>query len=179
MSRQNDSVTFGGATSTEIPIITSRRTQSIVNLKDGYTIALGGLIEEELQNTDSNIPLLGRIPLVGWLFKSRIKSVDKNNLVIFVTARTLSPEGATYREMVDPRQMRDMNLMPSEIVGYDIPKKQREQMDEINTLQQKAATKEAELTLEGQVQALKGMPSSPPSTSQKKASLKRFGPRRS
>lgn len=179
VSRQNDSVTFGGATSTEIPIITSRRTQSIVTLKDGYTIALGGLIEEELQNTDTQIPLLGRIPLVGWLFKSRVKSVDKNNLVIFVTARTLSPEGATYKDMVDPRQLKDMKLMPSEIVGYDIPEKQREQMKEVNRLQQEAATIQAELALEAQVQALKGGGASSPAVSERKTALKRSGPRRS
>ena len=140
---------------------------------------MGGLIEEELQNTDSHIPLLGRIPLVGWLFKSQVKSVEKNNLVIFVTARTLSPEGATYKDMVDPRQLKDMSLMPSDIVGYDIPEEQREQMKEVNRLQQEAATRQAELTLEAQVQALRGMPASSPVEKDRKTALKRSGPRRS
>ena len=55
---------------TEIPIITSRRTESSITIKDGYTLAIGGLVQETIESDATKIPLLGDIPGVGRLFRS-------------------------------------------------------------------------------------------------------------
>src|SRR5262249_4906353 len=45
----------------------------------------GGLITERLENVESKVPLLGDVPILGWLFKSTTKHVQKNNLLVFLT----------------------------------------------------------------------------------------------
>jgi len=68
-------------------LITSERkisTQVIAN--DGETIILGGLIRDEVQETRTKMPLLGDIPVLGWLFRSDATNVDKSNLMVFLRA---------------------------------------------------------------------------------------------
>jgi type IV pilus assembly protein PilQ len=59
---------------------------------DGDTIVIGGIIKSNKSVTDSGIPLLQHIPVVGWLFKSRIRSEDKQELLVFLTPRIVSYE---------------------------------------------------------------------------------------
>ena len=51
---------------------------------DGNTVVLGGLIEDSLSDNTQAVPLLGRIPLLGWLFKSNEKRKTKTNLMVFL-----------------------------------------------------------------------------------------------
>jgi general secretion pathway protein D len=64
-----------------------------VEIWDGQTVVLGGLIREDLQKIDDKIPFLGDIPAVGRLFRSKITQRTKRNLLIFVTARLIDPAG--------------------------------------------------------------------------------------
>lgn len=74
---------------TGLPVLSTRRADTTVRVKDGETIAIGGLTLNQEQNTDSKIPLLGDIPLVGNLFRSKKKSLVQTELVVFVTPRIL------------------------------------------------------------------------------------------
>ena len=67
------------------PNIRKRALSSTVRLHDGETIVLGGLIEERDIESSSQVPLLGRIPIVGRLFKNSVKRKEKNELIIYVT----------------------------------------------------------------------------------------------
>ena len=67
------------------PNIRRRALSSTVRLHDGETIVLGGLIEERDIESSSQVPLLGRIPVLGRLFKNSIKRKEKNELIIYVT----------------------------------------------------------------------------------------------
>ena len=58
-------------------------------VRDGETIVIGGLISDSLQDTIAKIPILGDIPILGWLFKKKTKSRTRNELLIFVTTRIL------------------------------------------------------------------------------------------
>ncbi|MEZ5275656.1 MAG: secretin N-terminal domain-containing protein [Opitutaceae bacterium] len=118
VSSTNGSTSFGGAGGAEIPIIAVRKTTTNVALKDGYTMGLGGLIESLSQDKESKVPVLGDIPGLGRLFRSDTKDNSSRNLVIFITARILPPEGSTYKDVFDPRQIRDMGLTPEDIPGY-------------------------------------------------------------
>ncbi|MGD8782117.1 MAG: hypothetical protein PVH88_24525 [Ignavibacteria bacterium] len=71
----------------EIPTINTRSLESTVKLKDGETIVIGGLIEETISVTESKMPLLGDIPILGQLFTSTNKDKGKSELMIYVTPR--------------------------------------------------------------------------------------------
>jgi len=76
-------------------IITNRRaiTTSVL-IEDGEILILGGLIEETLRDQVSKVPLLGDIPLLGWLFRSHTSSKDKQNLMIFIRPSIMRDAGA-------------------------------------------------------------------------------------
>ncbi|MBL8524770.1 MAG: type II secretion system secretin GspD [Betaproteobacteria bacterium] len=66
-------------------LITNKRAvENTVLVDDGQTVVIGGLISDDTQHTDSKVPLLGDIPVVGNLFKYQTKSRDKTNLMVFL-----------------------------------------------------------------------------------------------
>jgi type IV pilus assembly protein PilQ len=67
------------------PITTERVAQTAVTVESGKTVVIGGLIKEKTTDTDSGVPFLKNIPLLGWLFKSKRKTKDKTELLIFIT----------------------------------------------------------------------------------------------
>jgi type IV pilus secretin PilQ/predicted competence protein len=76
--------TFSGATVAS-PIIDTRSLESNVLIKSGDTLAIGGLLQDELTKTRNKVPLLGDIPVIGYAFQSRQNVRTKRNLLIFVT----------------------------------------------------------------------------------------------
>ncbi len=75
----------GGFNADTPPTINSRVIDSTVRLKDGETIILGGLIEEKKSKTYYKVPILGDIPILGYLFRSRGKSNSKTEMMIYIT----------------------------------------------------------------------------------------------
>ena len=67
------------------PTINTRVLESTVRLRDGETIILGGLIQDEERITYSKVPILGGLPLVGRLFRSKSSERVKSEQVIFLT----------------------------------------------------------------------------------------------
>jgi general secretion pathway protein D len=78
---------------TVLPRFTVRQVVSTVNVWDGQTVVLGGLISENVQTIKDQVPMLGDLPLVGRLFRSESKTTQKNNLLIFVTPLLIDPAG--------------------------------------------------------------------------------------
>ncbi|MBP6508129.1 MAG: hypothetical protein KA257_11255 [Opitutaceae bacterium] len=115
VSSSVENANFGTA---QIPIVTTRKTKTQVSLKDGYTMGIGGLIENTIQNGQTRVPVLGSIPLLGRLFRSDSKNDQIRNLIIFITAKTVSAEGAPIEEVFDPRAIRRMGLRRDELPGY-------------------------------------------------------------
>ena len=75
------------------PVFSERRVETSVSIYDGQTVALGGLIREDVQKVNDKTPLLGDIPLAGVLFRSQVDQHLKRNLIIFVTANLIDPAG--------------------------------------------------------------------------------------
>ncbi|MAE59405.1 MAG: type II secretion system protein GspD [Halobacteriovorax sp.] len=69
---------------------TIRKAVTTVTVRDRDTIAMGGLMRDKTVETESKVPLLGDIPVLGWLFKNRNSSVEKVNMLFFLTPRILS-----------------------------------------------------------------------------------------
>jgi len=80
------------------PIFQTRKVTTSVTIWDGQTVALGGLIREDVQKTQDKVPILGDIPLAGRLFRSNSDQTIKRNLIIFVTANLMDAEGRPIRQ---------------------------------------------------------------------------------
>ncbi len=118
VSSRAGTTTFGGAGGAEIPIIATRKSKTQISLKDGFTMGIGGLIENTSQGGQSKIPVLGSIPGLGRLFRHDTKDSSSRNLLIFITAKTVNAEGAPIEEIFDPRAVRAMGLQRDELPGY-------------------------------------------------------------
>jgi len=81
----------------EMPVFSTRRVNTSLTIYDGYTIAVGGLMREEVQNIEDKVPILGDIPIVGRLFQSKAENRTKSNLIIFVTAQIIDATGRPLR----------------------------------------------------------------------------------
>ena len=75
---------FQGATVSS-PIIDTRDIESTVLIKSGDTLAIGGLLQDEITKTHSKVPVLGDIPGIGYAFQEHLNVRTKRNLLIFVT----------------------------------------------------------------------------------------------
>lgn len=122
ISQQADSTSFGGAGGASIPIISTRKVKTQVSLKDGFTMGIGGLITDTKSDGGTKVPVLGSIPVLGRLFSSKNVSNTATNLLIFVTAKTLSAEGAAPEEVFDPRSVAAANMTRDELPGIRAPK---------------------------------------------------------
>jgi general secretion pathway protein D len=87
------------------PIFSTRRIRTEVTIDDGATVVMGGLTREEVRDVHDRVPILGRLPLVGRLFRSHGRSTQKRNLLIFVTAKLVDPHGFDGLEGEIVRQM--------------------------------------------------------------------------
>jgi type IV pilus assembly protein PilQ len=77
------------------PLISTREATTQVMLRDAETIAIGGLVRENEVNTTKKIPILGDIPLLGYLFKSTGKTLSKTDLLFFVSVNILDENEAS------------------------------------------------------------------------------------
>jgi general secretion pathway protein D len=75
------------------PLFASRNLTTSVVVWDGQTVVLGGLMREDISKIEDKIPFLGDIPFIGRLFRSKVDSRSKRNLLIFVTANLIDPAG--------------------------------------------------------------------------------------
>ncbi len=73
------------------PITTERVATTEVSVESGMTVVIGGLIKDKIIDTETGIPLLKDIPLLGWLFKNKRKIKEKTELLIFITPELQSP----------------------------------------------------------------------------------------
>jgi general secretion pathway protein D len=111
------------------PIFSTRKVKTRVRIWDGQTVALGGLIREDVQKVQDKVPLLGDIPLAGRLFRSNVDQKIKRNLIIFVTARLMDAEGRPVRldeeteEIVEPLGLPQEIPPPAFDLGKGIPGK--------------------------------------------------------
>jgi general secretion pathway protein D len=67
------------------PTITKRSTKTSVVVKDNQTVVIGGLMQEKEEQSVTKVPLLGDIPILGWLFTQKSVSKQKTNLLVFLT----------------------------------------------------------------------------------------------
>jgi pilus assembly protein CpaC len=85
---QSTTVTTGGVS---VPAFRRRQTSTTVELRDGESFVIAGLLQEDFQGGSRRVPWLGDIPILGALFRSTDFQRDQSELVIFVTAHLVTP----------------------------------------------------------------------------------------
>ena len=92
-------------------ITNERKIETKVLAKDGAVVVLGGLVKDDVQNSEQKVPLLGDIPFFGRLFRSDVVSVTKSNLLVFIRSTIIRDDddlsGATAQKY---RYIRDQQL---------------------------------------------------------------------
>jgi len=107
----------------------TRRIKTTVLVEDGQTLVLGGLIDDQVNDSRDKVPLLGDIPLLGSLFRYRTTSKSKRNLMVFLHPTILrDPESADYysRAKYDDFRTAQLGLFPNtdstgEVVKPNLP----------------------------------------------------------
>lgn len=77
----------------EMPVFSVRKVETQITIFDGYTVAVGGLMREDVQNVEDKVPILGDLPFIGRLFQTKAENHIKSNLIIFVTAEIIDATG--------------------------------------------------------------------------------------
>ncbi|WP_162148620.1 type II secretion system secretin GspD [Desulfuromonas sp. TF] len=109
------------------PTLTKRLLRNTVLAENGRTVVLGGLISSNTQQRISKVPLLGDIPLLGWLFKRKSNAERKTNLLVFITPQIIKDASdlaqATQRARGAMERFRDREMsraLKSEILDTDL-----------------------------------------------------------
>jgi general secretion pathway protein D len=89
------------------PTTLKRTAKTTVVVKSGETVVIGGMIQDDSEKGTSQVPLLGDIPLLGWLFKTKSTVNQRTNLFVFITPRIIqNPEDASKVEKEKMEYMR-------------------------------------------------------------------------
>jgi type II secretory pathway component GspD/PulD (secretin) len=75
-----------------IPIVETAEAETVVKVKDGSMIMIGGLIKKEKSTSNVGVPLIYKLPIIGWLFGSQIDDFSKTELVIFLRPHIITGE---------------------------------------------------------------------------------------
>jgi len=75
-----------------VPTISTRTASTVVLIKSGNTLLIGGLIRDDVSDQYTKVPVMGDIPGLGTLFRSKSLSKMKRNLLVFLTPQLISPE---------------------------------------------------------------------------------------
>ena len=156
---------INGTTPVDITFAT-RQVQTSVMVGSGDTVVIGGLIDENVQESESKVPLLGDIPFIGRLFRSTSNTVSKRNLMVFIRPTIIRDDhtlteisGRKYgymRARQLDRAAKGVDLMPNaripvlseDMSPQDILQETRRQMDENNAIKQARRLEEARQLIE-------------------------------
>ncbi|MDQ2820940.1 MAG: type II and III secretion system protein family protein [Pseudomonadota bacterium] len=102
LSREGIGITAAGLTGAAIlPVVTTRRASTTVQLYDGQSFAIGGLLKNNMVGNLKALPGLGEVPVLGALFRSTDYQQDRTELVFIITARLVKPLPPDYRLPTD------------------------------------------------------------------------------
>ncbi len=82
ISDKQEEIDFQGA---RVPVLSTQTADATVMIKDGHTLVIGGLLKDKKVITRSKVPILGSIPLLGLLFTHKSETIEKKDLMIFIT----------------------------------------------------------------------------------------------
>ena len=114
----NNGVTLSGF---RIPALTTRRAETEVELRDGQSFAIAGLLNNTSQVDGQQIPLLSAIPIIGNLFKSKAERAERTELMVLITPRLV--------RALDPDEVPPLPTTPRDFLPppeREVPKGQKD-----------------------------------------------------
>jgi pilus assembly protein CpaC len=96
-----------------IPGLTTRKAQTVVELRDGQSFAIAGLLNNQSQYDDQAIPLLSKLPIIGPLFKSKSDRANQTELMVLITPRLV--------RALDPDEVPPLPTMPEKFMKKPTP----------------------------------------------------------
>jgi general secretion pathway protein D len=109
------------------PTIQQRRIKTTVSVDDGNCIVLGGLIQDKATNTRNQTPLVGDIPILGNLFKSKDDQIGRTELLIAITPKIVKDNGQIRAIAAEFRDKINLTTRPQR----QAPPDRREQLDRV------------------------------------------------
>jgi pilus assembly protein CpaC len=106
----SNALTSGGFV---VPSITTRRVSTVIELADGQSFAIAGLLKDDVRQSVSKFPLLGDIPILGALFRSTSFRKNESELIVIVTAHLVKP-----LDMAKQTQPTDAYVEPNDLEFY-------------------------------------------------------------
>ncbi len=106
---------------------TERNAQTSVVVADSDTVVLGGLIRDKQSEIVSKVPLLGDIPLLGWLFRSKSTTAEKTNLLIFMTPHIVR-QYEKVRALLDRKLKERDDFIERQAGGRDVMREYRDDL---------------------------------------------------
>ncbi|MBI3323685.1 MAG: type II secretion system protein GspD [Candidatus Omnitrophica bacterium] len=107
-----------------IPIVSTTEAETNVLVKSGTTLVIGGLIDSKRQRTQSQLPILGDIPVIGAAFRSRVDSNKKTELVVFLTPQIILSSGERVTDFTPSAPVHIVQSLAEEAVvvpeGYQL-----------------------------------------------------------
>lgn len=134
VSNINQFLAFNGILA---PQIDTREVRTSVDLKEGESLVMAGLLSEETKKNISKIPLLGDIPILGALFRSTREELERTELVFFITPKLISPMAPgeapeqLLKEPVTSKEEREFRWIPIP-GGGDSKKSQKDESNKSN-----------------------------------------------
>ena len=111
----NNGITLSGF---RIPALTTRRAETDVELRDGQSFAIAGLLNNVSQEDGAAIPVLSSLPVIGNLFKSRANRAERTELMVLITPRLVRPLDP---DEVPPLPTTTRPFLPAESEPVDAP----------------------------------------------------------
>ena len=110
--------TFTFTQAAGLPELTTRESQTEVTVEQGQTIVIGGLRQQEKSQTITKVPLLGDLPLLGFLFKHEQTELRHSVLTIFITPQVMDSTNLKPAwPLLNPEEHKIVPIMPDELDG--------------------------------------------------------------
>jgi len=118
LSSVSDTQTVAVSAGVTAPVINKRSADTVVVTPNGETVIVGGLMGRQKSKSESKVPFLGDIPLIGNLFKRRITTDLKTELMIFLTPHIIPAAGQL--SALNASELKKMPLTPSQLSQQEL-----------------------------------------------------------
>jgi general secretion pathway protein D len=122
IAQEVSDVTQTTSSTIQSPTIQQRSIVSTVAIQDSETIMLGGLIREDATATQSGIPVLHRLPIIGTLFGSNDGTARRTELIVLITPRVIA-SASDARDMTQDMRRKFLNLLKLQQQGVPQPRR--------------------------------------------------------
>ena len=110
-SEQSINTGVEGVGDSTVPIIDKRKAKTTLLMEDGQVLVMGGLRKKEIRITRNQVPLLGDLPLIGFLFANNKEEIQHSELVVFISPHIYKGEPLSEEQMAKFKELREKPLL--------------------------------------------------------------------